>query len=250
MATKYTFTDSERQSIEKACKQVRDPWTLRRLKVLWFRALGKSYPQITREVGYSPSQITRLIRDYQEYGLDAFIAMPHTGKRKYATHKSNFTPERVAELKHRYKTATTKGEARRFKVLLLRSEGYTLKDCALKAGITEAHTFRLVRAYRQNGISAILEKPCNHASKIRNAFEGLTEQQRAELQNIQETVTDELAVTRLKIIQLRAEHKNYKQIMEATGASKPLVSRVLRRYVELGLQAVLEDGRTTRHYRK
>ena len=49
MATKYTFTDSERQSIEKACKQVRDPWTLRRLKVLWFRALGKSYPQITRE---------------------------------------------------------------------------------------------------------------------------------------------------------------------------------------------------------
>ena len=27
--------------------------------------------------------------------------------------------------------------------------------------------------------------------------------------------------------------------MEATGASKPLVSRVLRRYVELGLQAVL-----------
>ena len=95
-----------------------------------------------------------------------------------------------------------------------------------------------------------MEKPCNRASKIRNAFEGLTEQQRAELQNIQETVTDELAVTRLKIIQLRAEHKNYKQIMEATGASKPLVSRVLRRYVELGLQAVLEDGRTTRHYRK
>ena len=51
---------------------------------------ARLHPQITREVGYSPSQITRLIRDYQEYGLDAFIAMPHTGKRKYATHKSNF----------------------------------------------------------------------------------------------------------------------------------------------------------------
>lgn len=250
MATKYTFTDSERQSIEKACKRVHDPWTLRRLKALWFRALDKPYPQITREVGYSPSQIARLLRDYQEYGLDAFIAMPHTGKRKYTTHKSDFTPERVTELKHRYKTATTKGEARRLKVLLLRSEGNTLKDCALKAGITKAHAFRLVRTYRQNGISAILEKPCNRASKIRDAFEGLTEQQRAELQNIQETITDELAVTRLKIIQLRAERKNYKQIMEATGASKPLVSRVLRRYVELGLQAVLEDGRTTRHHRK
>lgn len=138
--------------------------------------ISTDYPWI----GYSPSQITRLIRDYQEYGLDAFIAMPHTGKRKYATHKSNFTPERVAELKHRYKTATTKGEARRFKVLLLRSEGYTLKDCALKAGITEAHTFRLVRAYRQNGISAILE---NHVTAHRKFVMLLKGSQNSKEQN-------------------------------------------------------------------
>lgn len=232
----HIFSEEEISAIEAACKQVTDSWTLRRLEVLRLRALGTPKKEIVRKTGYSAAQVVHLFQDYREYGLEAFVAMPRTGKRKYTAYNFDLTAKQVVELKHGYETAQTKNVARRFKALLLRSEGNTYKRIASETGLSKQYVSMLTQKYKKTGISALLSKP--HLS---NSSYILTTQQKAEIRAAQGADMSEHAVKRLEVLRLRAEEKSYKEIVDITGYRPTYIPMILRKYREYGLEAVLED---------
>ncbi len=68
-----------------------------------------------------------------------------------------FTEEQIQELAKAAKTNKRKDVDRRLRALLMRSQGKTLTEVAQATGYSFSNITKLVRTYRENGLSAIVE---------------------------------------------------------------------------------------------
>ena len=107
IAHKHKFTPKQKAEIEAARKTADDKWTKERLEMLWLRANGKSLPEVSAAAGYSVNTITRVIRQYQNRGLEAIAPKPgsNAGQRKY------LSCEEEAAILDRLRLKTENGDA-------------------------------------------------------------------------------------------------------------------------------------------
>lgn len=82
IAHKHKFTPKQKAEIEAARKTAADKRTKERLEMLWLRANGKSLPEVSAAAGYSVNTIMRVIRQYQNGGLEAIAPKQTTHKKK------------------------------------------------------------------------------------------------------------------------------------------------------------------------
>lgn len=82
IAHKHKFTPKQKAEIEAARKIAADKRTKERLEMLWLRANGKSLPEVSAAAGYSMNTIMRVIRQYQNGGLEAITPKQATHKKK------------------------------------------------------------------------------------------------------------------------------------------------------------------------
>ena len=104
MASRYKFSEEEIAAIEEIRRQNKDKRAEARLKALELRAKGKSSKEVSKETGFHPAYITRLVRKYREGGLEAISGNHYGGNRR------NMSVEEEAEILAPFKARAAKGE--------------------------------------------------------------------------------------------------------------------------------------------
>lgn len=87
----------------------------------------------------------------------------------------------LQELKVRYRQATSISEARRWQLLHLVAQNWTIKRAAQAVDLNYDYAKEIVRRYNQGGPEAILSRTCQHKVSARSL---LTIEQQQELQQL------------------------------------------------------------------
>lgn len=151
-------TSSQRRNWRLLNLPVTEEYALRRLEVLRLRAKGESDDRIVRATGYSKTSIRRLVREYQECGLEAMASMPPTGKRQYTANNNELTDTQIAELKDTYDAVPSAHVKKKINALLLRAEDNTVKAVAKETGFTDHSISVWIHRYKRGGIMSLLDK--------------------------------------------------------------------------------------------
>lgn len=231
---RYIFTAEEKDLIEAAYKTATGP-AQRRLEALYLHADGKSYDEIIQATGYSESSVCRILRRYREDGLAPIYNEPFTGKRKYSANHYELTPEQISELRAEFENAAKPYVAKRFRALLLRSEGKTLSEVAAATGFSENTVFQLAKRYREGGAAAIVGKSRPHTA-FKHTF---TQEQKYEIAEARKVVADNKIAKRLDALLLRIEGKTMGQIGSEVGFHPMTVMNLVRKYQENGLESII-----------
>lgn len=104
MASRYKFSEAEIRAIAEARRQNKDKRAEARLKALELRAKGKSSAEVSKETGFHPAYITRLVRKYREGGLEAISGNHYGGNRR------NMSIAEEAAILAPFKARAEKGE--------------------------------------------------------------------------------------------------------------------------------------------
>lgn len=242
---RYAFTAEEKAKID-AAYQAASGLARRRLEVLRLYAQGETYAYIIKTTAYSETTILKILRRYDEDGLDPIYDEPYTGKRKYPATRFEFTAAEIAELKEGCKKAAKPHVARRFKALPLRSEGKTLAEVATATGFTETNIIYLVKKYREGGTAALVGK-----SRPPIAFRyKFTQAQKAEIAEARKTVTLKRIAKRLDALLLRTEGKTVEQIASEVGLHPMTVMTLIRKYQEQGIGSIIANRKTGKNSQK
>lgn len=233
---RHVFTEKEKAEIDAACETAADP-ALRRLEVLRQYAEGKTYDQIVQATGYSKSAVWRILRRYLADGLEPIRSEPVTGKRKYTANRYELTPEQIAELEEGYKNAVKPHVARRFKALLLRCEGKTMREAADATGLSVSRIVHFTHNYRKYGIAALTGK--TRASAASRIF---TSEQKNELAEARKAATDKRIIKRLDAVCLCAEGKTTAEISAEVGLHHETVKNLIRKYWKHGIEGIIRNG--------
>lgn len=233
----YTFTEEEKAAAKSAYESASNDAARRRLKTLWLYADGKTYAEIIQATGYNSSSICRILRRYKKEGLELFIHEPPTGKRKYGALNYEFTPEQIRELQEGYRNASKPHVARRFRALLLRSEGKTLTEVADATNFSMDNISRLITAYRKEGVQSVVGKP--HPS--RTFKHNFTSEQRLEIEKALKAATGARVIKRLEALRYRAEGKTIEEAAAAVGLHPMTVMALVRKYQEQGLASIAQN---------
>lgn len=236
---KYDFTKEQVSEIKVACKKITDKWALRHLEMLYLRALGGSLKEITEKTGFSETTIRRAVQEYRADGLESMVKRLCAVNR-HVESSYEFTPAQVSELAQAYEAATNKRIARRFKALLLRAEGKNIKEAASITGLNTTTIRRLAQEYQCNGIATIgILRQTKHKYLFTAYKYKFTVEQKVEIELARRTVTDKRALARLEVLHLRAEGKNVPEVGTITGFHPAHITKLIRKYQENGLEAII-----------
>lgn len=104
MASRYTFSEEEIRAIEKARKNNKDKQIEKRLKALEMLAKGAKASEASIATGLSQTNMSRLVRQYREKGLEEFSSKHYRGN-----HRNLSCEEELSVLKP-FKERAEKGQ--------------------------------------------------------------------------------------------------------------------------------------------
>ncbi len=104
MSSRYKFGEEEISKIKQARKENTNKRVEARLKALELRAEGKSSKEVSKETGFHPAYVTRLVAKYRDKGLEAITGIHYGGNRR------NMSVEEEARILASFKERAEKGE--------------------------------------------------------------------------------------------------------------------------------------------
>lgn len=79
---KYTFTEEEKEELQRYRKQNRDKKVEKRLEALMLRAEGKGNREISEKTGFHTQYITVLVSRYKANGIESITGNHYHGNRR------------------------------------------------------------------------------------------------------------------------------------------------------------------------
>ena len=79
---KYTFTEEEKEELQRYRKQNRDKKIEKRLEALMLRAEGKGNREISEKTGFHTQYITVLVSRYKANGIENIVGNHYHGNRR------------------------------------------------------------------------------------------------------------------------------------------------------------------------
>ena len=104
MKSRYKFSDSEIEAIEKARKKNTNKRAEARLKAIELRAKGMSSQEVANATGFCPAYISQLVAKYRDHGLEAISGNHYGGNRR------NISEEQEAEILAPFNARAERGE--------------------------------------------------------------------------------------------------------------------------------------------
>lgn len=243
---RYKFTAKQIAEINSACETIKEQEVRRYLEMLRLYAHGIPNKDAMEQTGFSRATIQRYVYKYRVNGLKSLISEIKTLGCRAPTSSNKrcckrFLQEQIGELKNASVMVKDRRTARRLKAILLRAEGYTLKEVAKITGYNPNFISVITRSYQKNGITAVMGKsrPKKYFVAYKHKF---TTEQKAEIMAARKTVIDKKVATRLEVLWLRAEHKSLPEIAELTGFHVMYITKLIKKYQEDGLTTFLKNG--------
>lgn len=104
MASRYKFSEEEIRIIKESRKKNTNKRVEARLKALELRAEGKSSKKVSKETGFHPAYVTRLVAKYRDKGLEAITGIHYGGNRR------NMSVEEEEKILAPFRERAEKGE--------------------------------------------------------------------------------------------------------------------------------------------
>lgn len=225
----YEFTPEQIAEIESVRKTATNKKAVHDLKILSLYAHGMPVKQIRQKTGACIAVIYKLVHEYQKQGLAMLSGYSYAAAERYT-----FTTEQIAEIEAAYNAATDVRTARCLKTLLLRAGGGSTEKVAKAVGIGETTVRRLVYEYKDKGLNTVIRR----SVKCKRHDLESTSEQTAALKSMLDSTACRRTAHRVRALLLWTEGKTRKDIIAATGFSKPYIDQLIKKFRDNGVSSI------------
>lgn len=159
-----------------------------------------------------------------------------------------FTEEQIAEIESACKAATSKAIAAHLRALYLYAIGASIEDICRQTGASTDTIYKLAHRYRTIGLGKVTKGMQSYSASVdKYAF---TQEQVTEISNAYRDALGRERCHCLEALYLCAKGESASSAARRLGISHQTVQRIVSRYKENGLDAVIETARAFDRKRK